>query len=288
MSMSATLRRLAIAVAVAASSLFFAGASRAEDPPVLRIGLLPDESAQTLIRLNKPLRAYLERQLQMPVEMIVGTDYAATGEALRFGRIDIAYLGPVSYVLGRERAAIEPFAKPMHAHGATFKALVITAADSPVKTLDDLKGQSVAFGDVASTSGHWIPRYMLHLAGLGSGTDYRPQFLGSHDAVALAVSRKMAAAGGLSEPIFKTLVASGKIDAGAVRVIAESPPIPEYVWTFRVGLGDAFRRRVMEAFLHVEEADVLDVFKAQRFVPAQDADYDIVRDVLSALRKESP
>jgi len=34
---------------------------------------------------------------------------------------------------------------------------------------------------------------MLHVAGLESGTDYHPQFLGSHDAVALAVSRKMVA-----------------------------------------------------------------------------------------------
>jgi len=41
-------------------------------------------------------------------------------EALRFGRLDVAYLGPVSYVLGKERAALEPVAKPMHSHGATF------------------------------------------------------------------------------------------------------------------------------------------------------------------------
>jgi phosphonate transport system substrate-binding protein len=129
---------------------------------------------------------------------------------------------------------------------------------------------------------------MLHVAGLDSGTDYRPQFLGSHDAVALAVSRKMATAGGLSEPILRTLIASGKIDASAIRVIAESPPVPEYAWTFRVGLSDALRRRVSEAFLDVDDADVLNLFKAQRFVPAQDADYEVIRDILKALRKASP
>src|SRR5260221_1961191 len=146
------------------------GISWADNPSALRIGLLPGEAALTVIRLNKPLGAYLERRLQMPVELIVGTDYAATGEALRFGRIDIAYLGPITYVLGRQRAGIEAFAKPMHDHGATFTALVIAAADSPVMSLTDLKGQSIAFGDVASTSGHWGPRDMLHGAGLESGT----------------------------------------------------------------------------------------------------------------------
>ena len=274
----------AILVAVTVWCLLPA-ASRADDPATLRIGLLPGEAAQTVIRLNEPLRADLERRLRMPVEMIVGTDYAATAEALRFGRIDIAYLGPVTYVLERERAGIEAFAKPMHEHDATFRALIIAAADSPVKSLADLKGAAFAFGDVASTSGHWVPRYMLHGAGLESGTDYHPQFLGSHDAVALAVSRKLVAAGGLSEPIFKTLVATGKIDTNTVRVIAESPPIPEYAWTFRVGLSHDLRRRVTEAFLGIDDPDVLNVFQARGFVPAHDEDYQIVRDWLRLLRQ---
>ena len=262
------------------------GISWADHPSALRIGLLPGEAALTVIRLNKPLGAYLEHRLQMPVELIVGTDYAATGEALRFGRIDIAYLGPITYVLGRQRAGIEAFAKPMHDHGATFKALVIAAADSPVKSLADLRGQSIAFGDVASTSGHWAPRYMLHVAGLESGTDYQPQFLGSHDAVALAVSRKMVAGGGISEPIFRLLVATGKISSSGVRVIAESPPIPEYAWTFRVGLDEELRRRIRDAFLGIDDPAVLNIFEARRFVPARDEDYQMVRDWLQVLRKE--
>jgi phosphonate transport system substrate-binding protein len=262
------------------------GISWADNPSTLRVGLLPGEAAQTVIRLNKPLGAYLEHCLQMPVELIVGTDYGATGEALRFGRIDIAYLGPITYVLGRERGGIEVFAKPMHDHGATFKALVIAAADSPVKALADLSGENVAFGDVASTSGHWVPRYMLHVAGLESGTDYHPQFLGSHDAVALAVSRKTVAAGGISEPIFRLLVATGKINSTGVRVVAESPPIPEYTWTFRVGLDEELRRRISEAFLGIDDPVVLDIFQARSFVPARDEDYQIVRDWLRVLRKE--
>ncbi|MEA2782437.1 MAG: phosphonate transport system substrate-binding protein [Rhodospirillaceae bacterium] len=284
MTVSRRLEAVVILVAFTVVCLL-PGVSHAGDPSTLRIGLLPDEAAQTVIRLNEPLRADLERRLHMPVEVIVGTDYAATVEALRFGRIDIAYLGPVTYVLGRERAEIEPFAKPMHAHGATFRAVIITAADSPVKSLADLRDKSLAFGDVASTSGHWVPRYMLHVAGLNSGVDYHPQFLGSHDAVALAVSHRIVAAGGLSEPIFKTLVAAGKIDPTSVRVIAESPQIPEYVWTFRVGLSDELRRRVTDAFLGIHDPDVLNVFQARGFVPAHDEDYQIVRDWLWLLRK---
>src|SRR5258705_895161 len=122
MSISRKLEAIAILVGLMGLCLL-PGISWADNPSTLRIGLLPGEAALTVIRTNKPLGAYLERRLQMPVELIVGTDYGATGEALRFGRLDIAYLGPVTYVLGRQRAGIEAFAKPMHDHGATFTAL---------------------------------------------------------------------------------------------------------------------------------------------------------------------
>jgi phosphonate transport system substrate-binding protein len=277
--------RRAVSLALAAM-WFCCGSGGSDELSTLRIGLLPGEAALTLLRRNEPLRTYLEQRLQMPVELIVGTDYAATGEALRFGRVDIAYLGPVTYVLQRQRAEIVPFAKPMHEQSATFKALIIVATDSPVKTLTDLHGENIAFGDVASTSGHWVPRYMLHEAGLDADDDYHSQFLGSHDAVALAVSRGTVAAGGISEPIFRLLVATGKIRAGSVRILGESSPIPEYTWTFRPGLHVELRRKIAEAFLAATDPAVLDLFKARSFVPARDEDYGVVRDWLRLLREE--
>ena len=127
--------------------------------------------------------------------------------------------------------------------GPTFQAVVIVPADSPAKTLADLKGGEVAFGDPASTSGTWVPRYQLLEAGLVSGRDYTLRVLGAHDAVALAVANHKVAAGGLSMPIYNRLLKEGKIDAKAVRVLAESPAIPEYMWTFREGLNQRSRRK---------------------------------------------
>jgi ABC-type phosphate/phosphonate transport system substrate-binding protein len=42
---------------------------------------------------------------------------------------------------------------------------------------------------------------------------------------------------------------------------------------------------VTEAFLGVDDPDVLNVFQARGFVPAHDEDYQIVRDWLRLLRK---
>lgn len=258
-------------------------------PQKLVIGILPGESAPTVMRLNEPLRAYLEKQLGIPVELMVGANYAATGEALRFGRIDIAYLGPVTYVLRSRKSRLEPFARPSHANvGPTFQAVIIVPADSPAKSLADLKGKDVAFGDPASTSGTWVPRYQMLEAGLASGRDYTLRVLGAHDAVALAVANRKVAAGGLSMPIYHRLLKEGKLDPAAVRILAESPAIPEYMWTFREGLDPAFKEQVRQSFIGASDPAALGVFRAEAFIPAVDSDVAIVRTWMDAIRKANP
>jgi phosphonate transport system substrate-binding protein len=271
-------------------ALLTSGVARAQSrPQKLLVGLLPGESAPTVLRLNEPLRRSLERRLGIPVELVVGASYAATGEALRFGRLDVAYLGPVTYILQSRRAKLEPFARPTHDKvGSTFQAVVIVPADSRAKSLSDLKGKAVAFGDPASTSGTWVPRFMLADAGLVSERDFELHTLGAHDAVALAVVNHKASAGGLSKPIYERLIREGKIDAKAVRTLAESPPIPEYMWTFREGLPPDFKEEVRKAFVELKDPEALKVFRAEAFIPAVDTDVDRVRTWISAIAKDRP
>ena len=273
------------AVMVALASL----ASAQTRPDHLTIGLLPGESAPTVMRLNEPLRAYLEKRLGMPVELVVGANYAATGEAIRFGRLDIAYLGPVTYILRSRSAKLEVFARPTHVDaGPTFRAVIIVPSDSPAKSLADLKGQDIAFGDPASTSGTWVPRYQLLEAGLISERDYTLRVLGAHDAVALAVANHKVGAGGLSKPIYDRLLAEHKINTEQVRILAVSAPIPEYMWTFREGLDPAFKEEVRQAFLGLTDADALNVFRAKAFGPAVDSDVDLVRKWIDAIKAANP
>jgi phosphonate transport system substrate-binding protein len=271
--------------AVATMGAAEAGEARLER---LKIGLLPGESSLTVMRLNEPLRRHLESKLGMPVELQVGTNYAATGEALRFGRLDVAYLGPVTYVLQHEKADIVLFATPRHAKvGAFFEAAIIVPADSRATTLKDLAGAEIAFGDPASTSGSWVPRYELLAAGLRDGRDYKAHYLGAHDAVALAVANKKAAAGGISRPVYERLLAEGKIDPAKVRILMTTRLIPEYAWTFRADLDPVLRQKIADAFLSIDDPAVLGVFNAERFVPSTDSDMDPVRSWVNALRERA-
>ena len=248
-------------------------------PVILRCGLLPGESTPVVLRMNEPLRFYLERQLGITVELVVGKSYASTGEDLRRGLLDIAYLGPVTFVLQSRYAELEPFARPTHAGsiGPTFKAVIIAPGDSTTKLLAELKGKEIALGDLASTSGSWVPRHMLLEAGLAADRDYRRSHLGTHDAVAKAVASYKVAAGGLSLGIYTRLLEEKIIAPDATRIIAESRPIPEYMWTFRAGLDPVLKEDVRQAFIRLRAPDALHAYRAESFIPAVDADVDRVR-----------
>jgi phosphonate transport system substrate-binding protein len=159
-----------------------------DNPAKLRVALLPDENAATIIQNAQPLKSYLQSKLRKDIELAVTTDYSSMIEAMRFARIEVAYFGPLSYVLAKSRApTIEAFAVGVTSGSPTYKSVIITQADGPVKTIEDVKGKMVGFGDPASTSSHLIPRALLAKRELIGDRDYKFVHLGAHDAVARAV-----------------------------------------------------------------------------------------------------
>ncbi|MDA8078466.1 MAG: phosphate/phosphite/phosphonate ABC transporter substrate-binding protein [Nitrospiraceae bacterium] len=253
------------------------------DPKVLKVALLPDENASTVIKNNEGLKKYLEASLGRRIELVVTTDYSSMIEAMRHGRLDLAYFGPLSYVLARSKSEIEAFAALKKKGSTTYQAVVIANAASGVRSLADIAGKDMAYGDTASTSSHLIPKSMLAEKGLASKRDYREHFLGNHDAVAIAVQNGKAQAGGLSKPIFESLVQKGIIDSTKVMVIAESKPYPEYPWTMRSNLSPELKEKVRRTFLGLADRDILKPFKADGFGPVSDKDYDVIRDLARIL-----
>ena len=92
-----------------------------------------------------------------------------------------------------------------------------------------------------------------------------------------------AQAGGLSKPIFETLIQKGIIDPGKVKVIAESKPYPQYPWTMRSDLKPELKERIRKVFLGLKDKEILKAFKAEGFGPVTDKDYDVIRNLAGIL-----
>lgn len=262
-----------------------AGFAKDADPPKLRVALLPDENAATLIQNAQPLKAYLENVLSKSVEIIVTTDYSSMIEAMRFGRIEVAYFGGFSYVLAKSKAPeIEAFAVGVEKEKPTYQSILIAHADGPVKTCDDIRGKPFGFGDQASTSSHLAPRaHLLKKYGLTGGTDYKVVHLGTHDAVARAVQAGQIPAGALSEQIYRSLVARKTIDDSKIRQLDLSDPIPNYPMTMQGYLKPELKSALRQAFLDIKDQAVLKSFRVEGFAPTDDKAYDILRDTAKIL-----
>ena len=248
-------------------------------PSKLVVALLPDESAATVIQNNKGLETYLENKLNRDIELFVSTDYSSMIEVASKGRLDLAYFGPLSYVLAKTKSNIEPFAALEKDGKNTYQALVIGNAESGIDSYEKIEGKIMVYGDQASTSSHLIPKSMLKEKGLKAGENYEEVFVGAHDAVAVAVANGKAQAGGLSKPIFMGLIEKGTIDKNKVIVIAESKPFPQYPWTMRSDLDEELKTQIQKAFLELEDEAILKPFKADGFKSVTDQDYDVIRNL---------
>lgn len=261
------------------------GYAKDADPKKLRVALLPDENASTLIQNAQPLKAYLEKTLVKDVEIVVTTDYSSMIEAMRFGRIEVGYFGGFSYVLAKSKAPeIEAFAVGVEKGKPTYQSILIATAGGPVKSIEDIRGKPFGFGDQASTSSHLAPRaHLLKKYKLEGNKDYKVVHLGTHDAVARAVQTGQIPAGALSEQIYRTLVARKAIDDSKLVQLDLSDPIPNYPMTMQGYLKPELKAAIQKAFLDIKDPAVLKSFRVEGFAATDDKAYDILRETAKIL-----
>src|SRR6266550_5782102 len=132
------LKRLA---AVAVLALCAAPAwGQANDPAksgVLRIGFIPAEDSRAMVRQSQDILDIVAKATGMKIETFVGSDYNGTVEALRNGHVDVALLGPFSYVLATTQAPVEAFAVTVIARTMqpSYKSIIIAKKDSPIDSI---------------------------------------------------------------------------------------------------------------------------------------------------------
>jgi phosphonate transport system substrate-binding protein len=243
--------------------------------------MIPTTDPSQSLREMQPLIAYLRDRTGARVEINIPTAYSAVVEALVNNRVDIAHLGGFTYVQASRRAGVVPLVQ--RERDRAFHSNFVTQPASPIHGLADLKGHSFAFGDVNSTSGHLMPQYFMQEASVDPEVIAKALFTGGHDATLLAVANGKVDAGALDEAVFQRMTSTGKVDPAKVRVFYTTPGFMDYVWVARKGLDPKLLQAVKDAFLQLDpknseqQAKILDALSAQRFVEADDASYDQLR-----------
>ena len=258
----------------------------AQQGGVLRVGLIPSEDSRAMLASSAELLRALETNLGMRVQGFVATDYNGVIEAMRANHVEVAYLGPFSYVLGTTIAQIEAFATAETARaGRTFyHSQIIALKENNINSIADLRGRTFAFVDPSSTSGHLFPKAGLIRQGIDPERYFsRVLFTGSHDANALAVANKRVDAATIADRILDTAISRGHIDRDKINIVWNSEPIPESPTVWRRNLPQALKERIRAAFLAIRDITWADQGKLNRFVETNDAAYNVIRETARVL-----
>ena len=262
----------------------------AEGPDPLVMGVIPAEDNQEMVRLFEPVADHIGEELGTEVELYTATDYSGIIEAMRSGQVDLAWYGPLSYVLANKVAGAEAIAVQIAEEGETdptYHSLMVTRKDSGIGDIRDLEGKTFSFVDPASTSGNLFPRKAFDEAGMDPEEDLAEStYAGGHDASVLAVENGTVDAGAVADTTYDLMVEEGMIEENDLRVIHESEPIPESPIAVREDLSPEVKKQLEDVLVEMTPekvgSDTLGE-DAVGYVEAEDSDYDVIRELVSQL-----
>lgn len=266
----------------------------------LRIGAIPDQNPEKLNRLYGLLAKELSQKLNVPVRYIPVSNYPASVSAFRTGGLDLVWFGGLTGVQARLQT---PGAVVLAQRDidAKFRSVFIANTKSglqpisSIQGLKSLKDKRFSFGSESSTSGRLMPQHFLQQAGLTPSqfAGGKAGFSGSHDATIAVVQSGSYQAGALNEQVWKSNLKSGKVDSTKVKVIWRTPTYVDYHWVARPGLdkrfGKGFTTKLQKALLGIQPTGngktVLELFGAEKFIPASASQYRAIETVGRELGK---
>ena len=281
--------RLVFALTVA-SGLGVAGAVGAAEKP-LHLVLTPSQKPTDLLAAGEEFGRALGALVGTPVRVTVASDYAAVIEALRNRTADLAFVHPAGYVLANREAKAIIVAKNQWHGKTTFTSRFYVKKDSGLKTLEDLRGKTMAFVDPASSSGYIYPMVLLIQRGLVRNRDPKTffrevVFAGSHDASMRALLNGHVDAI-VSFDLAREQYLKDPVERERITWVAETPPIPEAGIAARAGLDPATFAKVRDALLKIQGPSYAALLKRlydiDGFEAAEDGEYAPVRAAMDLL-----
>jgi phosphonate transport system substrate-binding protein len=257
----------------------------------LHLVLTPSQKPTDLLATGEEFGQVLGKLVGVPVRVTVASDYAAVIEALRNHTADLAFVHPGGYVLASREAKATIVAKNLWHGKSSFTSRIFVRRDTGIKTVEDLRGKTIAFVDPASSSGYIYPMVLLIKRGLVTNRDPKTffkevVFSGAHDASMRALLN-----GHVDAIASFDLAPEQYLKDAAERerliFVAETEPIPEAGIAARDGLDPAMFAKVRAALLQIRApahaALLKRLYEIDGFATAEDREYDPVRAAIELL-----
>ncbi len=199
----------------------------AQDTSPLRFGVglfQPDREKNEAT--YRPLALHLEKRLGRKVILNTVDTWEGLAKSLAAGETDIALMGPWGYVLANHEAGAQAVSTILYEGKPEYFAIMVSHPQSGIRSIDDLKGRSFAFGDKGSTSGYLIPFYEFQKRGIDPDKFFSRVLYTKHQAIETQVVRRELDAGADFNRNRDTMIDQGLIKAEESRIFWTSAPLP--------------------------------------------------------------
>lgn len=271
-------------------------------PKQLTIGFVPSQNAETLSAKAKPLADLLSKRLGIPVKVTVTTDYNGVVEAMGSKKLDLGFLPPTDYVLAHkkgyanvllqaQRYGVNPkTGKQTNQLVDYYYAGMLVKNDSNIKTVNDLKGKTIAWQSPTSSAGYVWPAVYLKEHGIDAQKDVKGTQLQGHDKAVEAVM-------------------NGDVDAAAVFVDARNivdkeypniyqkthylfltKKIPNDTISVRPDMSQKWQDKISNAFVAIGKDPkgkkiIESIYSHEGYVKSKDSNFDVVRTYNDKVQK---
>ena len=257
----------------------------------LHLVLTPSQKPTDLLATGEEFARVLGGLVGLPVRVTVASDYAAVIEALRNRTADLAFVHPGGYVLASREAKARIVARNLWHGKSSFTSRLYVRKESGIKSVEELRGKTIAFVDPASSSGYIYPMVLLIQKGLVKNRDPKTffkevVFSGAHDASMRALLNGHVDAIA-SFDVAREQYLKDPAERERIVFVAETPEIPEAGIAAREKLDPAIFAKVREALLKIggptHAALLKRLYDIDGFEPAEDREYDPVRAAIDLL-----
>jgi len=260
-------------------------ASPAFADPV-RFAVTDIEGLETLQQEFGAFEEALEKSSGLEIELFPVSSRTAAVEALNSGKVELVLTGPAEYVVMKELAdpkIVVGWQRP------NYYAQIVTLTDGPIDNVSDLKGKTVTFGSVGSTSQHLGPSQVLADFGLGYNSDYKAQIISRNVAVEALIRGDIHAVG-MNEGHLRRIRAA--FPDVAFSVVARGRDLPNDILVARRDTDPAMVEKVRNAFLNDGKALMAAVITGEDnkkyeggffLTSIEDKNYDYVRSMYKTI-----